>query len=170
MRLQLDIDKVGVELLARLKRVTGSKTHKELFNNALALLNWAVKQRMEGRTIASIHERGDRRELQMPALEYAAGATEQRDYVVRETREAPEAVMGAMGAIGGRASLLHKSHEVREEASASDTEAKEAAAEYIARGKEAVARQRENLRAAVEAGKGAYREATERKEPSGSDS
>lgn len=169
MRLQLDMDKVGEELLTRLKRVTGSKTHKELFNNALTLLNWAVKQRIEGRTIASIDERGVRRELQMPALEYAVGATEQLDYVVREAHEAPEAVMGAMGNIGGGAFPRRGSHEVREEAAASVTEAKEAAEEYIARGKEAVARQRENLRAAVEAGKQAYREAAERKEPSGSD-
>jgi hypothetical protein len=71
MRIQLDLDKPGVHLVESLKERTGSKTHKELFNNALTLLQWAVRQRSEGRIVASMDEREENyRELQMPALEY----------------------------------------------------------------------------------------------------
>ena len=87
MRLQLDIDKVGEELLERLKRATGTKTHKELFNNALTLLDWAIKQRTLGRTIASVDEQNrEFRELQMPALEHAAR------YSTEQTKPVKEAV------------------------------------------------------------------------------
>jgi hypothetical protein len=73
MRIQLDLDDTGVEVLESLKEATGSKTHKELFNNAVTLLDWAVKQRQDGRIIASLDESNENyRELQMPALENAA--------------------------------------------------------------------------------------------------
>jgi hypothetical protein len=73
MRIQLDVDDNGVQLLEWLKQKTNSKTQKELFNNAMTLLTWAVTQRSQGRIIASLDEQNERyRELQMPALEYAA--------------------------------------------------------------------------------------------------
>lgn len=73
MRIQLDLDDDGMRLLERLKKATGAKTHKELFNNALTLLEWAVNQREKGRVVASLDESTETyRELQMPALEYAA--------------------------------------------------------------------------------------------------
>jgi hypothetical protein len=73
MRIQLDLDDAGVEVVEGLKEATGSKTHKELFNNAITLLDWAVKQRQDGRIIASLDESNENyRELQMPALENAA--------------------------------------------------------------------------------------------------
>jgi len=73
MRIQLDVDEKGVQLLDWLKGQTNSKTQKELFNNAMTLLTWAVKQRSQGRIIASLDEQNENyKELQMPALEYAA--------------------------------------------------------------------------------------------------
>jgi hypothetical protein len=73
MRIQLDLDDEGMKLLERLKEATGSKTHKELFNNAITLLEWAVNQRVNGRIVASLDESSQNyKELQMPALEYAA--------------------------------------------------------------------------------------------------
>ena len=78
MRIQLDLDDAGVALLDRLKGATGSKTHKELFNNAITLLEWAVNQRRNGRIVASLDESDENyRELQMPALEYAASQAKQ---------------------------------------------------------------------------------------------
>jgi hypothetical protein len=78
MRIQLDLDDAGTEVLDRLKEATGSKTHKELFNNAITLLDWAVKQRQEGRIVASLDETSENyRELQMPALERAAAQVTQ---------------------------------------------------------------------------------------------
>lgn len=53
MRIQLDVDRQYVQLLNRLEEETGSRSHRELFNNALTLFDWAVKQRVEGRKIAS---------------------------------------------------------------------------------------------------------------------
>lgn len=73
MRIQLDLDEVGMKLLDELKTATGSKTHKELFNNAITLLDWAISQRQSGRIVASLDESNKNyKELQMPALEYAA--------------------------------------------------------------------------------------------------
>ena len=73
MRVQLDLDRPGVELLEELKEKTGGKTYKEVFNNAITLLDWAVRQRQEGRVVASLDETNmNYKELQMPALEVAA--------------------------------------------------------------------------------------------------
>ncbi|MGB8886381.1 MAG: hypothetical protein WCC87_06625 [Candidatus Korobacteraceae bacterium] len=80
MRIQLDVDRQYVQLLNRLEEETGSRSHRELFNNALTLFDWAVKQRVEGRKIASLDEdEKSYRELQMPALEFAAQLTYARD-------------------------------------------------------------------------------------------
>ena len=77
MRIQLDLDDNGARTLERLKEQTGAKTHKELFNIAVTLLDWAVTQRKKGRIIASMDETEQNyRELQMPALEHAASHTE----------------------------------------------------------------------------------------------
>jgi hypothetical protein len=73
MRIQIDLEKSGIEQLDKLKEATGVKTHKDLFNNAITLLDWAVKQRQQGRIVASMDETNENyKELQMPALEYAA--------------------------------------------------------------------------------------------------
>lgn len=76
MRIQLEFDEQSMRLLERLKQETGLNTHKELFNNALTLFDWAVRQRQQDRIIASMNEETrDYKELQMPALEYAASET-----------------------------------------------------------------------------------------------
>ena len=56
--------------LNRLLKDTGLRTRKDLVNNALTLLSWAVNQTQEGRIIASINET-DRtyREVLLTALE-----------------------------------------------------------------------------------------------------
>jgi hypothetical protein len=73
MKIQLDFDEKAKELLETLLEQTGSKTYKDLFNNSLTLLNWAIKQRVDGRSIASIDENNQTyRELVMPAIEEAA--------------------------------------------------------------------------------------------------
>jgi hypothetical protein len=73
VRIQLELDNAGKEQLSNLERLTGLKTHTDLFNAALTLLDWTVRQRGEGRIIASLDEKNmNYKELQMPALEYAA--------------------------------------------------------------------------------------------------
>ena len=72
MRIQLDLDEAGVELVDELKRRTGSRTYKDLFNNAIVLLDWAARQRVEGRKITSVDARNENpRELEMPVLQIA---------------------------------------------------------------------------------------------------
>ncbi len=77
MKIQLDFDEQGARTIERLKEQTGVKTHKDLFNNAITLLEWAVNQRQKGRIITSTDEAEENfRELQMPVLEYAANHNE----------------------------------------------------------------------------------------------
>jgi hypothetical protein len=73
MRIQVEVDDEAVDQIEELKRLTGLKTYKDLFNNSIAILWWAANQRRNGRAIASIDEqKHEFKELQMPVLEYAA--------------------------------------------------------------------------------------------------
>ena len=73
MRIQIEIDEIGIRVLEEIKKKTGLSTYKDIFSNAVTLLEWAAKQRAEGRAVASLDERSKNyRELQMPALEEAA--------------------------------------------------------------------------------------------------
>jgi hypothetical protein len=69
VRVQLDLPVQRIEELEKLIAKTGVTTRKDLFENALTLLEWAVEQREQGRIIASVDEEEDfYRELVMPAL------------------------------------------------------------------------------------------------------
>jgi len=68
-RVQIDLPKLRVEALDRLAAEAGLATRKDLFNNALSLLEWAVKHVRQGHLIAAVDERTDRMiELHMPFL------------------------------------------------------------------------------------------------------
>jgi hypothetical protein len=72
-RIQFDLPNERLEELEQLRLECGLATKKDLFNSALTLFAWAVRQRREGRTVASLDERNNSyRELEMPALEAAA--------------------------------------------------------------------------------------------------
>lgn len=67
VRVQLDLPQEQVQQLDRLVEEAGLGTRKDLFNNALALMNWAVRELRRGRAIASVDEQAERfTELQMP--------------------------------------------------------------------------------------------------------
>lgn len=71
-RIQFDLPDSKVEELDKLMLAAGIKTRRELFNNALSLLEWALRQRKEGRVIASINEESKSyRELSTPILDSA---------------------------------------------------------------------------------------------------
>jgi hypothetical protein len=72
-RLQIDLNENDVQILEWLEKMTGSRTHKDLFDNSLTLLQWAVEQKVQQRTVASL-DPGSKsyRELHMPALQRAA--------------------------------------------------------------------------------------------------
>jgi hypothetical protein len=73
MRIQIVVDDTYKEMLENLKRATGLNQWQDLFSDAITMYNWAVKQRTEGRIVASMNEQEENyRELQMPSLERAA--------------------------------------------------------------------------------------------------
>ena len=70
VRIQLDLPDEQVAELDERMAETKLRTRKELFNNALTLFDWAVKQKKAGRVIAAIDDSQDIvKELLMPALE-----------------------------------------------------------------------------------------------------
>jgi hypothetical protein len=78
LRIQIDVSPQKLAELEELMRLCGISTKKELINNALTLLQWAVRQVRNGRTIASIDEQEGRyRELEMPILSTAATKREE---------------------------------------------------------------------------------------------
>jgi hypothetical protein len=59
--------------LEALMAEVGVRTKKDLFNNALTLLEWALRERKAGRVIASVDGPGKNyKELLMPILEGAS--------------------------------------------------------------------------------------------------
>lgn len=70
VRIQYEIPEDRLEALDALMEEAGMKTRTELFNNATTLLRWAIRQRREGRRIASIdYDDKSFRELEMPIFE-----------------------------------------------------------------------------------------------------
>lgn len=68
-RVQFDLNEQRLAELEKLMVMGGVGNRKELFNNALTLLEWAMKERSEGRSIASVSTDSDSyRELEMPIL------------------------------------------------------------------------------------------------------
>ena len=111
MRIQLDLDPQGVKMIEELKRQTGIKTHKDLFNNALTILTWAVQQRMAGRTVASMDEQTEKyRELQMPILTHAASlATNPGVDEARDTESRKRHARRKAAARGATLAVIHTS-------------------------------------------------------------
>jgi hypothetical protein len=73
IRLQIEIDEAQMKELESLAALSGVRTKKDLLNNALTLLKWAARQRMEGCTIQSVNRsEGIVKELEMPLLETLA--------------------------------------------------------------------------------------------------
>ena len=56
IRIQLDISSDKMKELEALMMKTGVRTRKDLLNNALTLLEWAIEERGKGRIIASLDE------------------------------------------------------------------------------------------------------------------
>ena len=68
-RFQVEVTDEQNRLLERLIEDVGLRSKRELFNNALSLLYWAVERSKEGRLIASVApDEKSMRELELPAL------------------------------------------------------------------------------------------------------
>jgi hypothetical protein len=73
MRLQIEVTEDQDRHIQSLMEQTGLATKKDLFNNALTLLSWAIEEVANGNTIASVNEEENRyRVLQMPILTHVA--------------------------------------------------------------------------------------------------
>lgn len=69
IRLQFEVPEDKFKVIEALMDVTHLRTKIDLFNNALALFEWAVGEMKAGRSIASIDVHNNIfRELVMPAL------------------------------------------------------------------------------------------------------
>lgn len=139
-RIQLDVNERKREEIELLTHIADVPTIKDLFNNALTLLKWAIVERARGNTIASLNEAQDTyKELEMPVLSAASRNTHLVQKLVSAESPVPVA----------------ETEDARDSARRGARELKERAEELA---KESVERQRESVEAAVEAGKHAYRE------------
>ncbi len=58
MRLNFELPEERINDLKQLQIETGSESMKELFNNALTMLEWSVKEIKNGNEIAAVNEEG----------------------------------------------------------------------------------------------------------------
>ena len=73
VRIQFDVPEYKLPEIEKLMTECDISTKKDLFNNALTLLKWAVRQAKDGNSIASVNEANKTyRELEMPILAAAA--------------------------------------------------------------------------------------------------
>jgi hypothetical protein len=68
-RLQLDLSETSDEIITTMMNMSGIRTKRELVENALMLLGWAVTEVQQGNTIAAVDEKTKVfKEIQIPAL------------------------------------------------------------------------------------------------------
>lgn len=73
VRIQLELPPEKVRAIDALIKKTGASTRKDYFNNALAILEWAIQEKEAGKAIASIdEERKEFNVLVMPILSFSA--------------------------------------------------------------------------------------------------
>jgi hypothetical protein len=74
MRIQLELSDNSVAQIKALMQAAGIKTYSDLFSNALAVLNWAVKETRKGRKIVSADQDKNQAvtQLAMPVLDAVA--------------------------------------------------------------------------------------------------
>lgn len=73
VRIQFELPESKVKELEEMMRIGDVHTRKDLFNNALTLLQWAIKEVREGKLIASVDEQNKKyKELAMPIFSAAA--------------------------------------------------------------------------------------------------
>lgn len=78
-RLQFEISTEKLEEIERLRKEGGFESRKDLFNNAITFLKWAMSHAEAGHAIAAIDEKSDKYfELQMPFLSYVTSNTRSR--------------------------------------------------------------------------------------------
>jgi hypothetical protein len=70
VRFQFELPAQRAKEIEELMKDCGVETKKELFNTALSLLTWAIREVKRGHTIASVDEENSKyRELRMPIFD-----------------------------------------------------------------------------------------------------
>ena len=73
-RIQFEVSENKLEEINQLKEQMGLHTRTDLFNYALTLLKWAIKEEEKGRIIASIdEEQGTQKQIEIPRVERLIG-------------------------------------------------------------------------------------------------
>ncbi|MGA9769968.1 MAG: hypothetical protein WBV94_13070 [Blastocatellia bacterium] len=76
VKIQFDLPADRAREVEEMMKLTGVTSRKDLFNNALTLLEWAIGEIYKGNTITSVDEKNKIfRELVMPILSNVAKAT-----------------------------------------------------------------------------------------------
>ena len=71
MRIQLEVSENKRKQIKTLMEKADFRTYSELFNNAVTLLQWSIRQIEDGRSIVSVdQDSGKERELLMPFLQH----------------------------------------------------------------------------------------------------
>lgn len=86
IRVQIDLSPIQIARLNWTMKVCGLETRKDLFNNALTILEWAAKEVTEGRKIASFDKSDTKHILSMPALQTAASAHRSPEIATSKSR------------------------------------------------------------------------------------
>jgi hypothetical protein len=71
VRIQFDVRRAQLSIIDQLVEECGLSSKKELFNNSMALMKWAVQETKKGRRIASYGVENDDIEMvALPALDF----------------------------------------------------------------------------------------------------
>ena len=78
-RIQFELPNGKVKHIEELMREANIRTKKDLLNNALTLLEWAIKEKKRGHEIASIDEKSKAyKEIVMPILSNVANNSKKK--------------------------------------------------------------------------------------------
>jgi hypothetical protein len=90
IRVQFIMDEAENENLQNLMQRTGSKTRTQTLNLAIDLLEWAVKERQDGRAIGSLDERTEKfKELLLPCTPWMNRPVSETEIVVHHAHKQP---------------------------------------------------------------------------------
>jgi len=71
MQIVVEIDETRIGVLERIRENAGLHSYRDVFNNSLTLLDWAIRQRAAGRIVATLDETNHSyKELAMGALKH----------------------------------------------------------------------------------------------------
>lgn len=84
VRIQFDVRRAQLDIIDNLVEECGLGSKKELFNNSMALMKWAIHETQKGRRVASYHVESDDIEMvALPALEFMEQKTKPAENVAK---------------------------------------------------------------------------------------